>query len=283
MWYRVSGGFRKAIRAEMVVLAGRRTDGAEWCALGDLAEITMGQSPPGSTVSRKRAGTALLNGPTEFGPHHPEPVQHTTESRRLAHKGDLLFCVRGSTTGRMNWADRQYAIGRGVAAIRHRRDLSFQPFVRAVVEFALPELLIRATGSTFPNVSARQLAGIRCPNFAKVEQLGIAHVLGTMDDKIELNRRMNETLEAMARALFKSWFVDFDRTSWQAMSTYKLCRPADAVAGEFRDIASPMLGRITRNVHESRTLTDLRDALLPKLISGEIRVREAEKWVEAVA
>ena len=42
------------------------------------------------------------------------------------------------------------------------------------------------------------------------EQRAIAHVLGTLDDKIELNRRMNETLESMARALFKSWFVDFD-------------------------------------------------------------------------
>ena len=42
------------------------------------------------------------------------------------------------------------------------------------------------------------------------EQRAIAHVLGTLDDKIELNRRMNETLEQMTRALFKSWFVDFD-------------------------------------------------------------------------
>jgi type I restriction enzyme, S subunit len=42
------------------------------------------------------------------------------------------------------------------------------------------------------------------------EQRAIAHILGTLDDKIELNRRMNDTLEAMARALFKSWFVDFD-------------------------------------------------------------------------
>ena len=42
------------------------------------------------------------------------------------------------------------------------------------------------------------------------EQHAIAHILGTLDDKIELNRRMNETLEAMARVLFKSWFVDFD-------------------------------------------------------------------------
>ncbi len=42
------------------------------------------------------------------------------------------------------------------------------------------------------------------------EQRAIAHILGTLDDKIELNRRMNETLEGMARALFQSWFVDFD-------------------------------------------------------------------------
>ena len=44
----------------------------------------------------------------------------------------------------------------------------------------------------------------------KAEQHSIAHILGTLDDKIDLNRRMNETLETMARALFKSWFVDFD-------------------------------------------------------------------------
>ena len=107
----------------------------------------------------------------------------------------------------MNWADRQYAIGRGVAAIRHRQDPGLQPFVRAVIEFALPELLARAT---FPNVSAHQLAQISCPSFAPPEQRAISHILGTLDDKIELNRRMNATLEAMSRALFKSWFIDFD-------------------------------------------------------------------------
>ena len=48
------------------------------------------------------------------------------------------------------------------------------------------------------------------------EQRAIAHILGTLDDKIELNRRMNETLEAMARALFKDWFVDFGPTCAKA-------------------------------------------------------------------
>ena len=79
-----------------------------------------------------------------------------------------------------------------------------------VVAFGLPDLLTQATGSTFPNVSAQQLAKLWWPRFEVPEQRAISHILGTLDDKIELNRRMNETLEAMARALFKSWFVDFD-------------------------------------------------------------------------
>jgi type I restriction enzyme S subunit len=182
--------------------------GAE--TLGAVAEIVMGQSPPGETVNDQRQGLPLLNGPTEFGPHHPAPVQFTTDVRKTAQPRDILFCVRGSTTGRMNWADQAYAIGRGVAAIHHARDLRLQPLLRGVIEVALPELLAQATGSTFPNVSSAQLAAIPYPDLSDAAQLGIAHILGTLDDKIELNRTMSETLEAMARALFKSWFVDFD-------------------------------------------------------------------------
>jgi type I restriction enzyme S subunit len=60
------------------------------------------------------------------------------------------------------------------------------------------------------HVTKRDLENIEvgCPGLP--EQRAIAYILGTLDDKIELNRRMSETLEAMARALFKSWFVDFD-------------------------------------------------------------------------
>ncbi len=178
--------------------------------LADACEVIMGQSPPGDSCNDDAVGLPLLNGPTEYGPYHPSPVQFTTDARKRANAGDVLFCVRGSTTGRMNWADQEYAIGRGVAAIRHKTDLTLQPFVRAVIEFGLPTLLAQATGSTFPNVSADQLASLSWPPLQPAEQRAIAHILGTLDDKIELNRRMNETLEAMARALFKSWFIDFD-------------------------------------------------------------------------
>ena len=170
----------------------------------------MGQSPPGETCNVVEQGLPLLNGPTEFGLHHPTPVQFTTNPKKRALPGDILFCVRGSTTGRMNWADQEYAIGRGIAAIRHNGRPGLQPFVRAVVEYGLPDLLAQATGSTFPNVSAAQLADLWWPKLAERDQQAIACILGSLDDRIELNRRMNETLEEMARAIFKIWFVDFD-------------------------------------------------------------------------
>ena len=59
-------------------------------------------------------------------------------------------------------------------------------------------------------ITGKDLAALTIPVPSPPQQRAIAQVLGTLDDKIELNRRMNETLEAMARALFKSWFVDFD-------------------------------------------------------------------------
>ena len=64
--------------------------------------------------------------------------------------------------------------------------------------------------SSVPGVNRNDLHRIPARIPPLPEQKRIAHILGTLDDKIEMNRRMNETLEAMARALFKSWFVDFD-------------------------------------------------------------------------
>jgi len=64
--------------------------------------------------------------------------------------------------------------------------------------------------SAYPSVNPSDIAECVVPIPPLPEQRAIAHILGTLDDKIELNRRMCETLEAMARALFKSWFVDFE-------------------------------------------------------------------------
>ncbi len=68
------------------------------------------------------------------------------------------------------------------------------------------------TGSAQPQLPIRDIRRIHMPILPLPEQRAIASILGSLDDKIELNRRMNETLEAMARAIFKDWFVDFGPT-----------------------------------------------------------------------
>lgn len=72
------------------------------------------------------------------------------------------------------------------------------------------------------------------------EQKAIAHILGTLDDKIELNRQMNQTLEAMAQALFKSWFVDFDPVLDNALvSGNKIPEELQARAEKRRNVIAP--------------------------------------------
>ena len=184
----------------------------EWkkTTLKEITIIIMGQSPQGAKCNSNGDGFPLLNGPTEFGSFHPDPKQYTTDPKKISEVGDILFCVRGSTTGRMNWSDRKYAIGRGLAAIQHKNGTEYNQYIKGVLDFVLPELLVSATGSTFPNVSRSQLYDIPIKIPPLPEQKRIAKILGDLDDKIEVNRRMNETLEGMAQALFKSWFVDFD-------------------------------------------------------------------------
>ena len=68
------------------------------------------------------------------------------------------------------------------------------------------------------------------------QQRAIAHILGTLDDKIELNRRMNETLEGMARALFKSWFVDFDPVRAKMESRWRRGESLPSLPAEYYDL-----------------------------------------------
>ena len=110
----------------------------------------------------------------------------------------------------MNWADQEYVIGRGLAAIRHNRGSQYQPLIRALIETVLPELLTGVTGSTFPNLSRDQILEAELPELSPSDQLAISTVIGSLDERIALNEKLNSALEATAAAVFKSWFVDFD-------------------------------------------------------------------------
>ena len=147
--------------------------------LGDCGEVIMGQSPPGVSYNRS-GGSPLINGPTEFTELHPVKVQWTTQPARFCRPGDLLICVRGSSTGRTNYADEIYAIGRGVAAIRAKADNDTQYLSYQVIS-GVSDILAAATGSTFPSVDGASFRKIRVLLPPPAEQRAIAEALSDVD------------------------------------------------------------------------------------------------------
>ena len=174
-------------------------------ALCEIATITMGLSPKGTTYNHDRIGLPLLNGPTEFRQIHPDCTLYTTDSKRECQEGDLIFCVRGST-GRMNWANQVYSLGRGVCSIRGNTLLDTK-FIRYCLECKLDGLLNLASGSTFSNLTADMIRNFPIPY--PESRRKIAAILSAYDDLIENNTRRIKILEDMAQTLYREWFVHF--------------------------------------------------------------------------
>ena len=134
--------------------------------------------------------------------------------RYLVREGDIVYSRRGDVEKRALIGRREdgWLCGTGCLRVRLGQNGADPRYASYYLGHpAVREWIVRhAHGATMPNLNTAILSS--CPFVAPPipEQRAIAHILATLDDKIELNRRMNATLEAMARALFKSWFVDFD-------------------------------------------------------------------------
>ena len=200
-----------------------------------------------------------------------------------------MMCSRIAAT----WASRRSSGRVSVADSadrQHRSRLKSTPTSASSCTTSIPALgsTIRhehAVGqrpARHQHVDASAQLGIPLPPLP--EQRAIAHILGTLDDKIELNRRMNETLEAMARALFKSWFVDFDPVRAKAegrdpglpkpLADLFPARLVDSELGEIPEGWRPMpLGDVLSNESERRIGdTDAPDVLPPPMRAvGELR------------
>ena len=122
--------------------------------------------------------------------------------------GDLILS-NSATPGIPKFVGISACIHDGWLLLRNLRHLD-KLYCYYLLLLERPRIVEQGSGTVFTNLKTDILKRHRVRVPPLPEQRAIAHILGTLDDKIELNRRMNETLEAMARALFKSWFVDFD-------------------------------------------------------------------------
>ncbi|MBN2207824.1 MAG: restriction endonuclease subunit S [Candidatus Coatesbacteria bacterium] len=132
------------------------------------------------------------------------------------HRNDVVLTTRG-TVGNVAYFDesikqKHVRINSGMVILRAQPQRLLPRYLYMFVRSSLFRKQVEAlrTGSAQPQLPIKDMNRIEMPLPPLAEQRAIAHILGTLDDKIELNRRMNETLEEMARAVFKSWFVDFD-------------------------------------------------------------------------
>lgn len=182
--------------------------------LNEIADITMGQSPKGSSYNEDSVGTVFYQGRAEFSDRFPVRRLFTTEPKRMAEAGDVLLSVR-APVGDMNIANESCCIGRGLAAIHAKK--AFSSFVFYTMHALKPEL---------------------------DKYNGEGTVFGCINK--------------------------------DALNSQKIIIPPDNIIFEFEQTASSLDRKYLAGFQENMRLTQLRDALLPKLMSGEIDVSEVE-------
>jgi len=129
------------------------------------------------------------------------PQENDVVLSRRCNPGETAFVA----------SDVEFALGQNLVLLRSDGSKVYPPFLRWLVrgrEWWEQIGKFLNVGAVFDSLKCADIPNFELPIPPMNEQRMIAHVLGTLDDKIELNRRMNETLEAIAQALFKSWFVD---------------------------------------------------------------------------
>ena len=130
-------------------------------------------------------------------------------STKLLEEGQLIISARG-TVGELAVLGRPMAFNQSCYGINAKAKIATNSFLFYLLKTSILGLKKISHGAVFDTITKETFKHINALIPPLPEQKAIAHVLGSLDDKIELNRRMNETLEGMAQALFKSWFVDFD-------------------------------------------------------------------------
>jgi type I restriction enzyme S subunit len=202
--YKSSGG--EMVESEL----GMIPKGWEVRELEDIAIITMGQSPKGSSYNEHGDGTVFYQGRTDFTNRFPVRRLYTTEPKRIAKTGDILMSVR-APVGDINIANEECCIGRGLCSFRSKNSMnSYLLYILLNLKEKFD--VFNGEGTVFGSINQKDLKGI------------------------------------------------------------KIIMPNDSIVKYFNDIATSLDKKYLYLEMESRKLTNLRDTLLPKLMSGELRV-----------
>ncbi|MEZ0329880.1 MAG: restriction endonuclease subunit S [Dissulfuribacterales bacterium] len=193
--------------------------GDDWTTrrLGDVVTINpdaLGRGWPHAHISYIDI-SSVGEGQILVAPQRMKLADAPSRAKRLLRSGDTVLSTVRPNRRSMFFAAQpgpDWVVSTGFAVLRPQADIIAPRFLYACVfnQTFTEYLISREKGAAYPAVSPEDIANAVIPLPPLKEQQAIACILGALDDKIELNRQMNRTLEEMARAIFKSWFVDFD-------------------------------------------------------------------------
>lgn len=168
--------------------------------LGEVCEVVMGQAPKGIYVNEDSIGTPLISGAGDFSKTSLNISKWTSKPTKISKKSDLILSIR-ATIGTYRIADQEYCLGRGVAALRAKGGLN-QEFLAFAIDFRKQNLLSKARGATFLQVSKKDIQDLTIPLPPLGEQKRIAKILGKV---AESTRKIEYELELLGKFPLFDW------------------------------------------------------------------------------
>lgn len=191
--------------------------------LKDIATITMGQSPKSQFYNEDGKGIEFLQGVRTFGEDFPYFDTYTTKYNRLAYRNSILFSVR-APVGRVNWATKNIAIGRGVASISVK-NMVYDRYVYYYFKKMGSFYDKKATGTVFTSINKKELESLKIKvPVSYDDQKRIADRLATLDRKIHLNQQLNANLDELMSEIFERYVTEanvFTTDSLSNIANYK--------------------------------------------------------------
>jgi len=176
--------------------------------LSEFVEIIMGQSPKSEYYNFDKDGMPFLQGNRTFGNLYPTYDTWCSNPTKIAKKNSVLMSVR-APVGDINIAPSDLCIGRGLSSLSMKN--SNNRFLYYLLKANHKKILSNESGTVFGSVNKNTIENISVlVTSNEKEQEAIANILSSLDDKIELNNKINKNLEELAQTLYKRWFVDFE-------------------------------------------------------------------------
>jgi type I restriction enzyme S subunit len=180
-------------------------EGWEYKKLGEVAIITMGQSPSSDSYNKEENGLPFFQGCSDFGVLHPTIKTYCSAPNKIAEPLDVLMSVR-APVGTLNIADVRCCIGRGLASIRQIQNTSIYKFLYYFLQSSQDDLQAKSTGATFKAIGKELIFNypIELPSISEQQQ--IVSELDLLSEAIEKLKAQLEELDILAQSIFFDMF-----------------------------------------------------------------------------